>query len=221
MTQSERGRVGSGSAPAPPAPDEEDAATARPEEDAAGDEGRTRGVDHAGGGFAEAGRQRWPLAPRGHDEGGGGAGRRASPAAPRAGDEDRAAHAPGQATATREPDRRAQDAQPERAPGMHPPRDGAEHSGHEGGDDRLVAGERANEYQRRFTSLKGEFVDDPRRAVREVDRLVGEMLEELERGFRGRRATLSERLSDEHAGTEELRHAFADYGAFLDRLLAL
>jgi len=255
MTAGEHGRSGSGSAPAPPAPGEEHA-IGRPEEDAAHDERHREDAGHTDDGLAEAGRQHWPLAPRGHDEGGGGADRRASPAAARGGDEDRPAQAarqgtatsapdrgaggtpPGQgagmdpprdaqgaraepAAATSAPDRGAQSAPPGRAAGTDPSRGSGARSGREGGDERLFAGERASEYQRRFSALKGEFVDDPRRAVREVDGLVGEMLEELTRRFHGQRDALAERLSDEHADTEELRHAFAGYRAFLDRLLAL
>ena len=43
----------------------------------------------------------------------------------------------------------------------------------------LIEPERAESYNSRWKELKGEFVDDPRRAVRGANELVGEVLDEL------------------------------------------
>src|SRR5215213_6714644 len=51
----------------------------------------------------------------------------------------------------------------------------------------LIEPERAESYNSRWKELKGEFVDDPRRAVRGANELVGEVLDELEELFRRQR----------------------------------
>jgi len=195
---SEDAHLGSGTAPAPSLaerkPDTGDAHA--PAADAqAGPDGPSQG--------------RWPLAPRGHEQGGPGATRRA-PGSP-AGADHGATRPPDPAdnTAAARPEH-------ERQAG-----DSAGRSGVGDGARRLVSAERAGVYRRRFDSVKGEFVDDPRRAVQRVDRMVGEILDEVERELRNDHGELSKRLSDEHAGTEDLRQAFGGYRVMLDRLLSL
>jgi hypothetical protein len=68
-------------------------------------------------------------------------------------------------------------------------------------------------FRGRWKELQADFVDDPERAVRGADQLVGEVL-----------ATITERkraLDEEwHGGdTEQLRVALRRYRSFLDRLL--
>lgn len=84
----------------------------------------------------------------------------------------------------------------------------------------LLAPEQVRDFQARLNVLKGEFVDEPRRAVRQADDLVGEVLDELEQLFRDQRGELERGLDDERTSTEDLRVAFCRYRSFFDRLLS-
>ena len=84
----------------------------------------------------------------------------------------------------------------------------------------LIEPERADSYNGRWKELKSEFVDDPRAAVQGANRLVGEVLDELEELFRSQRADLEHGLDSEQTTTEDLRQALGRYRSFFDRLLA-
>ena len=84
----------------------------------------------------------------------------------------------------------------------------------------LIEPELAGSYNSRWKELKGEFVDDPRRAVRGANELVGEVLDELEELFRRQRTDLEHGLDSEQATTEDLRQALGRYRSFFDRLLS-
>jgi hypothetical protein len=84
----------------------------------------------------------------------------------------------------------------------------------------LISPERAREYQNRWNELKSEFVDEPRRAVREASVLVGHVLDELEGVFRRQHRDLTQGLDHEETSTEELRLAFGKYRSFFHRLLS-
>ena len=80
--------------------------------------------------------------------------------------------------------------------------------------------ERADEYSSRWDALKGDFVDEPRRAVRQADELVGEVLDELQRLFADQRRGLEQSFDHDQASTEDLRLALRRYRSFFDRLLS-
>jgi len=84
----------------------------------------------------------------------------------------------------------------------------------------LIPSERAESYNSRWNELKSEFVDEPRRAVRGANELVGEVLDELEELFRSQRADLEHGLDSEQTTTEDLRQALGRYRSFFDRLLS-
>jgi hypothetical protein len=84
----------------------------------------------------------------------------------------------------------------------------------------LIEPERTESYNSRWKELKGEFVDDPRRAVRGANELVGELLDELEELFRSQRTGLEEGLDGEQITTEDLRQALIRSRLFFDRLLS-
>jgi hypothetical protein len=84
----------------------------------------------------------------------------------------------------------------------------------------LIPPERAESYNSRWNELKGEFVDDPRGAVRGANQLVGEVLDELEELFRRQRTDLEHGLDSEQITTEDLRQALGSYRSFFDRLLS-
>lgn len=94
--------------------------------------------------------------------------------------------------------------------------------GQDGGDGAtLIEPERARGYQDRWQSVKGDFVDEPRRAVRDANALVGEVLDDIESLFRRQRERLERDLDDQDASTEDLRLALNRYRSFFDRLLTL
>jgi hypothetical protein len=84
----------------------------------------------------------------------------------------------------------------------------------------LIAPERAEAYHSRWNELKGEFVDEPRTAVRGANELVGQVLDELEELFRQQRSELEQGLDSEQTSTEDLRLALGRYRSFFDRLLS-
>jgi hypothetical protein len=84
----------------------------------------------------------------------------------------------------------------------------------------LIAPERADGYNSRWNQLKSDFVDEPRRAVRGANELVGEVLDELEELFRRQRTDLEQGLENEQTTTEDLRLALGRYRSFFDRLLS-
>lgn len=84
----------------------------------------------------------------------------------------------------------------------------------------LIESERAEGYDTRWKELKGEFVDDPRGAVRGANELVGEVLDELEELFRRQRSDFEQSLDNEQTTTEDLRQALIRYRFFFDRLLS-
>jgi hypothetical protein len=87
--------------------------------------------------------------------------------------------------------------------------------------ERLVPASRVAEYTARWDSVKGEFVDEPRQAVAKADKLVGELLDELDQLFRKQRSDLEHGLDADETSTEDLRLALRKYRSFFDRLLAL
>jgi hypothetical protein len=84
----------------------------------------------------------------------------------------------------------------------------------------LIEPERAEGYNSRWNELKSEFVDDPRRAVRGANELVGEVLDQLEELFHRQRADLEHGLDSDQTTTEDLRQALGRYRSFFDRLLS-
>jgi len=87
--------------------------------------------------------------------------------------------------------------------------------------ERLVPSNRVDEYTSRWDAVKGEFVDEPRQAVAKADKLVGELLDELDQLFRKQRSDLEHGLDRDETSTEDLRLALRRYRSFFDRLLAL
>jgi hypothetical protein len=87
--------------------------------------------------------------------------------------------------------------------------------------ERLVPSNRVDEYTSRWDAVKGEFVDEPRQAVAKADKLVGELLDELDQLFRKQRSDLEHGLDKDETSTEDLRLALRRYRSFFDRLLEL
>jgi hypothetical protein len=103
---------------------------------------------------------------------------------------------------------------------------GAAHHGTTDADDdgeraALVTRDRADSYSARWDSVKGEFVDEPRSAVRNADALVGELLDELQELFKQQRTQIEQGLDADETSTEDLRVALRRYRSFFDRLLSI
>ena len=69
--------------------------------------------------------------------------------------------------------------------------------------------------------MKGDFVDEPRDAVRKADALVGEVLDEIARVFAEQRSQLEHDLDTDETSTEDLRQAMHRYREFFERLLKI
>lgn len=97
----------------------------------------------------------------------------------------------------------------------------AAHQTDEDGNAALVTADRAESYSSRWNSVKGEFVDEPRRAVADADALVGELLDELQELFKAQRSDIEKGLDADETSTEDLRLALRRYRSFFDRLLSI
>ena len=73
----------------------------------------------------------------------------------------------------------------------------------------------------RWESVQLAFVDEPRQAVEDADRLVNDVTERLLQRFREQRHDLEVMwTSGQDVTTEDLRIAFQRYRSFFERLLA-
>lgn len=79
----------------------------------------------------------------------------------------------------------------------------------------------AADLRKRWSDVQAGFVDEPRRAVEEADRLVAEVMKRLAEGFAAERATLEHQWDrGDNVTTEDLRVALQRYRSFFDRLLS-
>ncbi|HEV8314781.1 MAG TPA: hypothetical protein VGQ23_17095 [Burkholderiaceae bacterium] len=86
----------------------------------------------------------------------------------------------------------------------------------------LFAPEMAQGFRSRWDEVQIGFVDDPQRAVRQADELVGQVMNSLSETFANERSTLDAQMSQsDSASTENLRVALRRYRSFFQRLLAL
>jgi hypothetical protein len=80
----------------------------------------------------------------------------------------------------------------------------------------------AEEFRARWDQVQFSFVDDPKRAVREGDELVAQVMKCLAQSFSQERTRLEQELGQNDAGsTENLRMALRRYRSFFHRLLSL
>lgn len=72
----------------------------------------------------------------------------------------------------------------------------------------------------RWSNVQASFVDEPRRAVEEADKLVATVMQRLAEGFANERSKLEKQWDGgENVSTEDLRVALQRYRSFFDRLL--
>lgn len=72
----------------------------------------------------------------------------------------------------------------------------------------------------RWSNVQTGFVDEPRHAVEEADKLVATVMQRLAEGFANERSNLEKQWGrGDNVSTEDLRVAFQRYRSFFDRLL--
>lgn len=72
----------------------------------------------------------------------------------------------------------------------------------------------------RWSNVQASFVDEPRRAVEEADKLVATVMQRLAEGFASERSKLEKQWDGgDNVSTEDLRVALQRYRSFFDRLL--
>ena len=85
----------------------------------------------------------------------------------------------------------------------------------------LFAETEVTELRGRWTNVQSAFVDEPRQAVEEADKLVARVMQRLADGFAGERSNLEKQWDQgDNVSTEDLRVALQRYRSFFDRLLA-
>ena len=78
------------------------------------------------------------------------------------------------------------------------------------------------DFRRRWTDIQSAFVDEPRRAVEQADRLVSDIVKRVTDGFANARGALEHQWDrGDSVTTEDLRLTLQRYRAFFDRLLAM
>ncbi len=72
----------------------------------------------------------------------------------------------------------------------------------------------------RWSNVQTGFVDEPRKAVEDADKLVAAVMKRLAEGFANERSSLEKQWDrGDNVSTEDLRVAFQRYRSFFDRLL--
>jgi hypothetical protein len=89
------------------------------------------------------------------------------------------------------------------------------------GSEPLLPQRETERYSTEWRSIQGEFVDRPREAVEQADRLVADLMQRLASQFSETRSSLEQQWEGhEDVSTEELRLALMRYRTFFERLLA-
>lgn len=84
--------------------------------------------------------------------------------------------------------------------------------------------QRADDMRMHWANIQAGFVDDPRRAVKQADELVAQVMKDLAQGFSRTRDEIEAQATaggDQQASTENLRVALRRYRSFFERLLNL
>ena len=77
-----------------------------------------------------------------------------------------------------------------------------------------------NDLRNRWSNVQTGFVDEPRHALEEADKLVAAVMQRLAEGFANERSNLEKAWDrGDNVSTEDLRVALRRYRSFFDRLL--
>jgi hypothetical protein len=86
----------------------------------------------------------------------------------------------------------------------------------------LFSRDEADDLRRRWDSIQGRFVDDPRDAVAEADSLVSEVIDHITDQFDAERSRLEARWNEgDNVSTEDLRRTVQRYRSFFHHLLSM
>jgi hypothetical protein len=78
------------------------------------------------------------------------------------------------------------------------------------------------DFRSQWSNLQNGFVDEPRRAVEDADKLVAAVMQRLAEGFANERSGLEKQWDrGDNVSTEDLRVALQRYRSFFGRLLKL
>ncbi|WIX74986.1 hypothetical protein QRX50_25850 [Amycolatopsis carbonis] len=83
----------------------------------------------------------------------------------------------------------------------------------------LFEGGDVERFRNRWQEVQTDFVDDPRRAVRDADELVASVISSLAETFAAHKGELEAQWRDGEPATEDLRIALRRYRSFFDQLL--
>jgi len=85
----------------------------------------------------------------------------------------------------------------------------------------LLPADESDRFDDKWKKVQGSFVDEPRQAVEEADKLVASLMQRLATEFSETRAGLERQWeSSDNVSTEDLRVAMTRYRSFFERLLA-
>lgn len=85
----------------------------------------------------------------------------------------------------------------------------------------LVPEDAAMDFRSRWEATQQGFVDEPRTAVTDADRLVADLLQRLSTTFEDQHHELERQWADGEPSTEDLRTALQRYRTFFERLLTI
>jgi hypothetical protein len=84
----------------------------------------------------------------------------------------------------------------------------------------LFSTNEAEDFQRRWNDIQVAFVDEPRQAVEDADRLIAQTMKRLAEVFADERQKLEHQWDEgDNVSTEDLRVALRRYRSFFSRLL--
>ncbi len=88
------------------------------------------------------------------------------------------------------------------------------------GSTQLFSESDIGDLRSRWGNVQAGFVDEPRQAVQEADKLVATVMQRLAEGFATERSNLEKQWDrGDNVSTEDLRVALQRYRSFFDRLL--
>ena len=80
--------------------------------------------------------------------------------------------------------------------------------------------EESEQFRTRWNEIQGKFVDDPRSAVQQADKLVSEVIEQITQMFSSEHRSLEGQWNQGNdVSTEDLRKALQHYRSFFNRLV--
>jgi hypothetical protein len=90
----------------------------------------------------------------------------------------------------------------------------------DGASTGLLADDVSENLRRNWSEIQGRFVDEPRSAVQEADKLVTEVIEKITQMFTDEHLSLENQWSGgDEVSTEDLRQALQHYRSFFNRLV--